>query len=1277
MVTGTCAIAQTTPDVGSGAPTPGVTITFVNAWQRNGFNTLVGAPTGNVVKYGSAGLAQDFPSFIAGGGTYALIKPDTTEVFNVQQVFPAMLSYYGTVGVTTAGYPTSDTNTCPALVSTALASNSCQYQTFTSKYVLFVYASALSAGGPQNFATRDPYFTKWNTFGGIGAMGPAASAETTFTSTFGTAATVQQYDQGAIYNITSGASTGKLLAVKQPVYGVYVTNGGHTGSLGVPTTEELVLANGFRQQTFEGGAIQYDPATGIAVLRPPVSRVILSPVGSVHLNVGETLPAQVTLFGTDGGILTDRSIVWNTSNGRVVQILATGATAVIKGFGGGTATVTATSEGKLSASLVVSVTALCCQIGEGAPTGTVRAFQDAVTRNRLNIQVPAPSPAARAGKGYVQTLTSTSTPPVTYLVAVPDGSSTGYVIGGALLAQYQLLGGPSGALGYPASDSTPGGRQTFQLGTLAGSPPRVVSGAILAKWGSLGFETGSAGPPTGAAAALQTFRGTSGIGQPFQNVLIVTQSTGQQAGQTFAVGGAVLASYAAIGGPSGELGAPLGDERTAGLVRQQDFEGGSINYPPGSAQATVVKAPRVPLVTATPSMVVSGTPVHLVIGGFAAGATLRVSQTGQADFVVTAANGSYAWDAFVPGSAASGTVTVRAVDANGTGSAQAFYTIRNVAASTFSLTIVSGDQQAGAPGSLLTQPLTVVVKDSNGTPLAEQTVAFAASTGAQIVPKTAVTGADGTASATVRMPPAAGIALATATAEHLVVTFSARASAVVLSNFPNLTQAVDGVVGKGSATIRRQGSLLVSAAAILRYHQARNDLPQPNGLADPAALNEFLKSVCLPDAGGVPACDGFFTLGGQQTVNLWRLGGFVANNVDIHLERATVDAVRDLVAGGSPVLLALALNTGGSHFVVSNGIAADGTLTIADPDPTLGQSNLNAYLNGFNSPGGVAVKASLTGAARLLPQAPSPAGFAVASTAPVAISSRGGACGEVFQVPDTEAKATAGSLYFQGCDGSAAPYQFDIAAKSSFDAVFTPVAPAGGREVLSGAGSISSLLEGVGTGWRRSPVQPKFDGAGVVNAASFTGDMAPGGAISIFGAGLAGLGAPTAVTVNSFPAFVYFATPFQVNLQIPPDVKPGSASVSVTTPSGSFQRLVGTRPVAPAIFSVGVAQGAITNQDGSLNTPSNPARRGSAVVIYGTGFGATQSAGGLDRVATPLTVVVGSSEIPTFFAGLTPGIVGLYQANVLLPAAMPPGLALPLSLKQADAVSNSVTLAVQ
>ena len=230
------------------------------------------------------------------------------------------------------------------------------------------------------------------------------------------------------------------------------------------------------------------------MLRPPVASLTLVPNGSAQMNLGGTLAAQVTVYAADGTVLTDRPVSWNTSNGQVVQIQANGLMATLKAVGAGTATVTVSAEGKTSAALNVSVTSPCCQIGEGAPTAAIQqAFQNTVTRDQLSVQLPAVSPATREGNGYVQSLLSTGTPPVPYLVAVPDGSVTGYVVAGAILSQYLALGGPAGSLGYPQSDATAGGRQMFQGGALAGSPVQLVTGAILAEWGTLGYRDGLSG----------------------------------------------------------------------------------------------------------------------------------------------------------------------------------------------------------------------------------------------------------------------------------------------------------------------------------------------------------------------------------------------------------------------------------------------------------------------------------------------------------------------------------------------------------------------------------------------------------------------------------------------------------------------------------------------------------------------------------------------------------------------------------------------------------------
>jgi uncharacterized protein (TIGR03437 family) len=917
-------------------------------------------------------------------------------------------------------------------------------------------------------------------------------------------------------------------------------------------------------------------------------------------------------------------------------------------------------------------TSFCCRIGQGAPTLAIQAaFQDAVSRNGLNLQ--AASGVTRMGNGYAQQLVNAAGAP--YLAAVADSAGAGYVIGGAILTAYLQYGGPAGALGYPLGDVTAGGRQLFQNGALAGSPVQLVTGAILAEWHNLGYETGLAGLPNSAVTTFLTFRGTVGNMQSFQNGLILAATSGSLAGQGFLVSGLTLAAYTAGGGPSGNLGSPIGPETTISGLRQQNFEGGYISYAPGASKATEFDSPRQPVITATPAEVRAGSSVHLVIGGFSNGATVKVTQTGQAAFLVTTASGSFTFDEFVPANTPAGAILVTASDTNGTASAQASYTVYS--STLFTVSIVSGNQQTGAPGAMLTQPLVVMVTDQQGNAVAGQSVVFAASPGAQALPATVVTGANGTASANLRMPPSAGITLVTAQTAGKFVTFSAQSSAFSLGNFPTLTQAVSGTLGNGADTIQNKGALLTSVASIIRYYQSLGALPQTNGLASPAALNQFLSSYCTQDIKGNQICDGFEVLSGstEQTVNLWRVGAFVSNGITVQIEPYTPTAIADLVAAGTPVLLALTLAGNlGSHFVVAFGIKADGTLLIADPNPAFAQTDLNAYLNGFTSAAGQAVQGAVTGAVLLLPQAPNAAGFMVASSAPVTLTSSTGPCGPTLQFPSASSVAgTAysqplGSLYFGACSGTSGPYELD-AGPGTYNLTFTDLTPNGGRTFGSGPPPASYQIVSNGQNWTLAPLQALISGP-VVNAASYTVAIAPGGLISIFGAGLSG----ATVQVNGQAAKVVAATPFQVNAQIPPTISPGTVQVTVSSANGSAQQSVAVASVAPAVFSISATQAAITNVDNSLNTASNPAKRGSYLIVYATGLGAVSAAG---AATTPVSVVIAGLTIPATYAGASSGGTGLNQVNVLLPAAMPPGLALPLYLQQGGAVSNTVTVAIQ
>jgi uncharacterized protein (TIGR03437 family) len=67
----------------------------------------------------------------------------------------------------------------------------------------------------------------------------------------------------------------------------------------------------------------------------------------------------------------------------------------------------------------------------------------------------------------------------------------------------------------------------------------------------------------------------------------------------------------------------------------------------------------------------------------------------------------------------------------------------------------------------------------------------------------------------------------------------------------------------------------------------------------------------------------------------------------------------------------------------------------------------------------------------------------------------------------------------------------------------------------------------------------------------------------------------------------------------------------------------------------------------------------------------------VSKTTSTVTVTIGgvSAEVP--FAGLAPGLVGLYQVNAIVPAGITPGSQVPLILSAAGAASIPVTVSIQ
>ena len=83
------------------------------------------------------------------------------------------------------------------------------------------------------------------------------------------------------------------------------------------------------------------------------------------------------------------------------------------------------------------------------------------------------------------------------------------------------------------------------------------------------------------------------------------------------------------------------------------------------------------------------------------------------------------------------------------------------------------------------------------------------------------------------------------------------------------------------------------------------------------------------------------------------------------------------------------------------------------------------------------------------------------------------------------------------------------------------------------------------------------------------------------------------------------------------------------------------------------------------------------MTVYCTNLGAVQAQESLFVTVSPVTALLNGTELPVQYAGLTPGFIGLYQANVPVPGGMAPGANSSLAIKAGSVLSNVVTVAIQ
>jgi uncharacterized protein (TIGR03437 family) len=208
----------------------------------------------------------------------------------------------------------------------------------------------------------------------------------------------------------------------------------------------------------------------------------------------------------------------------------------------------------------------------------------------------------------------------------------------------------------------------------------------------------------------------------------------------------------------------------------------------------------------------------------------------------------------------------------------------------------------------------------------------------------------------------------------------------------------------------------------------------------------------------------------------------------------------------------------------------------------------------------------------------------------------------------------------------------------------------------------------------------------VVNAASFIPVISPGSWISIYGTNLSknvrtmnaspwlplnseGVSVQLRGTTSIHNLLLHYLDPGQINAFVPHEIGPDFGTepeLTVVTPSGTTNKKVSLAPISPALFSYaanGVRFASAVHPDGvivGIVPGTLPARPGSIISLYGTGFGQTNplsmSVNGPVEpklLGSEVKAYLNGRELKVLYAGLVG--IGLYQFNVEIPADTPEG----------------------
>jgi len=222
-----------------------------------------------------------------------------------------------------------------------------------------------------------------------------------------------------------------------------------------------------------------------------------------------------------------------------------------------------------------------------------------------------------------------------------------------------------------------------------------------------------------------------------------------------------------------------------------------------------------------------------------------------------------------------------------------------------------------------------------------------------------------------------------------------------------------------------------------------------------------------------------------------------------------------------------------------------------------------------------------------------------------------------------------------------------------------------GAEEQAASIAISTILNGASN--FQAPVSPGeivvITGSGLGPAELIGATL---GANGLYNAQLSG----TTATFNGTPAPLVYTWAGQVAVQVPDSVSTGTTQVTVTYEGRSSApfpiQVAGSSPGIFTLDASGKGQAVALNQDGSLNTASNPAKVGDVISLFATG---------LRQGDGPSTVMIGGAAIVPLTKNLSSGVL---QIDAKIPVGIQTGGAAPVAVAVGNTSSQAgVTIGVQ